>query len=335
MKAYVVKHFLGVFALDERGKLLDCILFKDGPKTVVKKMSETCSEEKELTEKLKGYTIETGELGEKLFRRNFRQIVKRLKLSDNKVNESAVSFGLEFTRQATKQNVKMDRIIIQAVNAIDEMDKSLNIFMARLREWYGLHFPEMEAVVDSHEKFVKIVSKSGLRENIQEKDFVALAKESMGIDLSEIDEKIIKEYAEKIKELYKLRADIEKYIEGVMVEIAPNSSVVGGPVLTARLIALAGGLDRLSKKPSSTIQLLGAEKALFRFLRGRGRSPKHGILYQHPYVQKAPMAKKGKVARIVAAKLNMAIKMDRYGKEDRSEKLKKDLEKRFKEVMVK
>lgn len=335
MRAYIVKHFLGMFALDEKGKLLDCILFKDGPKTIVKKMGEICNEEEELAKKLKGYTVETDELGEKLFRRNFRQITKKLDLSDNKVNEKAVVFGIEFTRQATKQNVKKDRIIIQAVNAIDEMDKSLNIFIARLREWYGLHFPEMEAVVDSHEKFIKIVSESGLRENIQEKDFVVLAKESMGIDLSEIDEKIIKEYAGKIKELYKLRVDIEKYIEKVMVEIAPNSSVVGGPVLTARLIALAGSLDKLSKKPSSTIQLLGAEKALFRYLRGRGRCPKHGILYQHPYVQKAPMRKKGKVARIVAAKLNIAIKIDHYGKEDMSESLKNDLEKRIKEVMVK
>jgi nucleolar protein 56 len=165
-----------------------------------------------------------------------------------------------------------------------------------------------------------------LRDNIKDKDFVDIAKVSMGLDLSEEDGEMLKLYAEEIKNLYKLKEKTEKYIEVVMKEVAPNFSELAGPLLAARLISLVGGLDKLAKKPSSTIQLLGSEKALFRYLSGKGRSPKHGILFQSPYIQKAPMSKRGKIARILSSKLNIAVKMDYYGTEDRSKKLKEELE---------
>lgn len=349
MKAYILQSLFGVFAVDEKGNLIDGILYpKDAVKIVEKLSSSTLTkEEKKLIEKLKrkgyktfisskedpAYKFEHNDFGEKSFRQQLRQIAKKHGFSDVELNQLFTVIGIELTRKRTKETVKKDKIIIQAINSIDELDKSLNIFIARLREWYGLHFPEMNRIIEKHEKFTKIVSEYGLREKIQEKRLSELKDNSMGIDLSEEDEKILKEYATRIKEIYKLREKIEKYIDHVMKKIAPNLRELAGPLIAARLIALTGGLDKLAKKPSSTIQLLGAEKALFRFLSGRGRSPKYGLLFTHPLIQNASNGKKGKIARVLASKLSIAVKIDYFSKEDKSKGLKKDLDEKIKKIM--
>lgn len=349
MKAYVVNNLIGAFGLDANGGLIDYALFPKDVNLIIQKISETdlIPEERELITKLKkkNYTdivsskrndvsqFDTERIGEKLLRENFRSIIKKIHLSDVDLNKQLTGIGVELTKRRIKEAVKKDKIIIQAVDAIDEIDKSLNIFTARLREWYGLHFPEMERDVEKHERFVKLVSEYGLRKNIDEKELKQIAKTSMGIDLSEKDEVILKEYATKIKELYKLRQHLEKYVDNVLKEIAPNLQEIAGGLLAARLIALTGSLEKLAKKPSSTIQLLGAEKALFRFLHGRGRSPKYGLLFTHQLIQNAPLKKRGKVARILASKLSIAAKIDFYGKKVKSAELKKNLDERIKKIM--
>ncbi len=280
------------------------------------------------------YKFKRENLGLNIFRQQFRNFTKKSGISDLELNELLTKIGIELTKKRIKETVKKDKIIIQTVDAIDEIDKSLNILVARLREWYGLHFPEMDRMIEKHEKFAKLVSEYGLRENIEEKELSVLKEKSMGIDLSDEDEIILKEYATRIKELYKLREHLEKYVDHLMEEIAPNIRQLAGPVIGARLIALAGGLDKIAKKPSSTIQLLGAEKALFRYLRGKGRSPKYGILFTHPTIQNAPADKKGKVARIVASKISIAARLDFFSKGKESEKLKEDLEKKVKKVLA-
>jgi nucleolar protein 56 len=350
MKAYIVNSLIGVFALDERGELVDENLFQGDAKTIAQKILETklTQDEKELLERLKKrgysefvssksiepYKFEQGNIGEKNFRQKFRFITKQLKISDTELNQLLTKIGIELTKINIKRVTKKDSIVIQTISAIDEIDKSLNIFAERLREWYSLHFPEMNRAIERHEKYANIVSEHGLRNNIEEKDLQDLIKTSMGMELSETDGKILKEYATAICELYKLRERLEKYVDYVMKEIAPNTRGIAGSVIGARLIALAGGLDNIAKKPSSTIQLLGAEKALFRYLRGRGRSPKYGLLFTHPMVQNAPQDKRGKIARVLASKLNIAVKLDYYGKEGESKDLKEDLEKRIKSIMV-
>jgi len=346
MKAYIVTNPFGVFVLDERGQIIDEKHFLKDPKIVAQKLIQQSllNEESEIIENLKkkGFNeiisskhtdfvlMEENNFGEKQIRKRIRQLSK---LNTQEFNEYMTSVGIEITRIKIKQNVKKDRIAMEVIDAIDEIDKSLNIYVARLREWYGLHFPEIESAIDKHEKFVKLVSQFGLRKNITEKDVVDLAKSSMGIELNERDEEILKEYATNIVNLYKLREHMEKYIEQLMKEIAPNFSAIAGPLLAARLITLAGGLEKLAKKSSSTIQLLGAEKALFRYLHGHGRSPKHGTLFIHPLIQQAPQNKRGKIARIISSKLNIAIKMDYYGHEDNSEKMKKELKERIDAIM--
>lgn len=348
MKAYVVQGLIGVFGFDEKGKLIDYVLFPRDAEAIARKFLEDkiTVEEKNLIKRLskKGYSkffstkkdenyeFDFENFGLKIFRNEFRKITRKLGFSDIELNQLLSEIGVELTRQRIKKSVGKDRIVIQVVNAIDEIDKSLNIFVSRLREWYGLHFPELNRLVEKHEKFVKIVSEFGSRENIKEKEFLEIKKESMGIELNERDEAILKEYATKIKELYKLRNHLEKYIDDILKEISPNLRELAGPLLAARLIALSGGLEKLAKKPSSTIQLIGAEKALFRFLRGRGKSPKYGLLFMHPLVQNAPLNKRGRVARILASKLSIAAKMDYYGKKDISKKLEKNMEDKIKRM---
>ena len=348
MKAYIVQGLIGIFAFDEKGKLIDHELFPKDVKIIAGKLLENkmTMEEKNLIQRLnkKGYdkflsTKKDGSyefdfenFGPKTFRNEFRKITRKLGFSDVELNHFLSEIGIELTKQKIKKNVGKDRIVIQVVNAIDEVDKSLNIFVSRLREWYGLHFPELNKLVEKHEKFVKIVSEYGSRDNIKEKELSEVKKESIGMELNEKDERILKEYAIKIKELYDFRNHLEKYIDNLLKEVAPNLRELAGSLLAARLIASAGGLEKLAKKPSSTIQLIGAEKALFRFLRGRGKSPKYGLLFMHPLVQNAPLKKRGRVARILASKLSIAAKMDYYGGKNISEKLKRDMKDKIKRM---
>ncbi len=348
MKTYVVLNPLGVFAVDNKGNIIEHIFFKQDAVSVAEKLLQDMTpEEKDVIARLskKGfkviissrrndaYVYEPNNLGDKVIRREFRKIKEKFGFDDFKLNQFLTGLGIEFSRKRIKETVKKDRIIMEVIDAIDEIDKSLNIFSARLREWYGLHFPEVNRLIDKHEKFAKLVSNSGLRKNITEKEFVELAKKSMGIELNESDEKFLKDYASQVVSLFKLREDMEKYLTQVMKEVAPNFTELAGSLLGARLIALAGGIDKLAKRTSSTIQLFGAEKALFRYLHKRGRSPKHGILFLHPLIQKAPVQKRGKIARVLAAKLSIAIKMDYYGEHVKSDMLVKDLEERMKKIM--
>ncbi|MEM5792928.1 MAG: C/D box methylation guide ribonucleoprotein complex aNOP56 subunit [Candidatus Aenigmatarchaeota archaeon] len=329
MKTYINQTALGIFAIDENGKVVERFLYPKDVKKIVDYLENPEENIKKIEEELKkkGFEIERS-IGVK----NFRKIFKDLGYSDIKLNQLLTEIGIEFSRRKIKQNVKKDKLIIQVVSAIDELDKSINIFIERLREWYGLHYPELEKNIDKHEKFVRIVAEYGSRDKI--KDDIKISKDSMGIDISEIDEEIMKEYAKNIRDLYKLREHMEKYVERSMKEIAPNLSEVATPLLAAKLISLSGGLEKMAKMPSSTIQLIGAEKALFRYLRGRGQSPKHGIIYTHPEIQKVPQDKRGKIARILASKISIAVKMDYYGGGDTSERLKEELDKKIKESLV-
>ncbi|MBU5689702.1 MAG: hypothetical protein QXM68_00720 [Candidatus Aenigmatarchaeota archaeon] len=344
MKCFIVVNPLGVFAVDESGNIVDREYFKKGDKKNALKISPNMiNEELVLINRLKtkgfnefvsskkneNYIFEQNNFGELIIRKNFRKIVDEIGFQD--INEYLTNFGIELTKIRIKQNVKKDRIAMEVVDAIDEIDKSINIYVARIREWYGLHFPELEQKIDKHEKFIKLISIFGSRDKISE--FADLAKSSMGLDFNEKDEEIVKEYATAIYNMYKLREKMEKYLEDLLKEISPNFSSIAGPLLAARLIALAGGYDKLAKKPSSTIQLLGAEKALFRYLHGHGKSPKHGVLFTHNLIQQAPPNKRGKIARVIASKLSIAIKMDFYGSGDKSEELKKELKERIEKIL--
>ncbi|GBF09486.1 snoRNA binding protein [Aeropyrum pernix] len=253
---------------------------------------------------------------------------------------------VEYTRRKLRGAAqKRDMLAAQAIRAIDDIDKTVNLFVARLREWYSIHFPELNDLVREHEDYVKIVSAVGHRDNITVERLVDLgfseekarriaeaAKQSIGADLSEIDIQAVQTLARITSELYQLRRRLTEYIEQVMNEVAPNITALVGPLLGARLISLAGGLDKLARMPASTIQVLGAEKALFRALRTGGKPPKHGIIFQYPDIHRSPKWQRGKIARALAAKLAIAAKVDAFTGRFIGDKLREELRRRIAEI---
>jgi len=217
--------------------------------------------------------------------------------------------------------------------------------MSRIREWYGVHFPELDRLLDKHETYARLVFKLGKKENFTlenlEKMEIPKAKAeriaktsetSMGADLTETDLSQIQALCKNVIELYKLRESLEAYLDKAMEEVAPNTKALVGSLLGARLIAIAGGLTNLAKRPASTIQVLGAEKALFRSLKTGTRPPKHGIIFQHTYLHEAKKWQRGKIARALAGKIAIAARTDAFGGRYIGEELKADLEKRIEEI---
>jgi nucleolar protein 56 len=160
-------------------------------------------------------------------------------------------------------------------------------------------------------------------------------------DVEKVVEKIYSgdsepEYVRKMAELYvktrECRSIVEKQIGDLMEETAPNVAAVIGPILGARLISKVGSLARLASLPASTIQILGAEKALFRALRKRGKPPKHGIIFQHPWVHASPRKIRGKVARLLASRIAIAARVDCFSGRFIGDELKKDVENRIKSL---
>jgi nucleolar protein 56 len=248
----------------------------------------------------------------------------------------------------TRAVEKRDLLVVQAIQTIDDLDKTLNLFMSRVREWYGLHFPELDRLIDKHETYARLIVNLGGRDNFtvenlekeglpkaKTEQIAEAAKASMGAELSEEDMKQIQTMCKNTLGLYDARQTLEKYVDTVMNDVAPNTRALVGSLLGARLIALAGGLNNLAKLPASTVQVLGAEKALFRSLRTGARPPKHGIIFQHSLIHEAKRWQRGKVARALAGKLSIAARTDAFSGKYVGDVLKAGLEKRIGEVKEK
>ncbi len=244
---------------------------------------------------------------------------------------------------------KRDLIVAQAIQTLDDLDRTVNLFMGRTREWYGVHFPELDRLIEKHETYARLVVNLGDKSNFTlealEKEDVPKAKaeavanvaaSSMGADVAEADLMQIQALCKDVLALYELRNDIERYLDKTMSEVAPNTQALVGSLLGARLIAVAGGLQNLAMRPASTIQVLGAEKALFRSLKTGARPPKHGLIFQHTLLHDAKRWQRGKIARAVAGKLAIAVRADAFGGGRYvGDVLKKDLEKRLEEIREK
>ncbi|MBD3249836.1 hypothetical protein GF336_07350 [Candidatus Woesearchaeota archaeon] len=228
------------------------------------------------------------------------------------------SLNMKETKQKIKESVSDENFILQTINYIGELDRIFNILMKRLREWYELYNPEFSRRVQDHAKFVELIL-----EGNDEKE-----NDSMGADIDKKDLKEIKDIALRAKDIFSERKSKEEYLEKLMKEVCPNLTAVAGVTIGAKLISLAGDLKRLMLFPSSTVQLLGAEKALFRHMKTGARSPKHGIIHEHPLVASAK--DKGKAARAVADKISLAVKVDYFKGEFIGGKLRKELEERLK-----
>ncbi|MGI9567322.1 MAG: NOP5/NOP56 family protein [Nitrosopumilus sp.] len=234
------------------------------------------------------------------------------------------ALGLSSSK-VTEVSESPDLHIIQAINSLDEIDKIANGLSSRLREWYGLHFPELDNVIDSINGYAQIVI-AGKREVLTKQIFEdagfpeskvemlsLISSKSRGGDISDVNLAIVQSIAKQILDFHDLRKKLEEHIESEMQKIAPNLSAILGAAVGARILGRAGSLKRLASLPASTIQVLGAEKALFRSLKTGSQPPKHGLLFQHAMVHAAPRWQRGKIARAIAAKAVIAARVDVYG----------------------
>lgn len=204
-----------------------------------------------------------------------------------------------------------DKHLIQAINSIDEIDESISKLIERIREWYALYFPEMD-LIKNNETYIKLIYENKTKEEIVNAKSDAFPEDMLDIeeDVNPEDLEIMNNYAKSIYELQQTRKNIINYIDVKMESIAPNLRLLVGSSLGAKLISHAGGLKRLASYPSSTVQIMGAEKALFRHLKSGDRPPKYGLIYQHPQVRGAKWWNRGKIARILAGRISLAARKD-------------------------
>ncbi len=376
MKVYLVEHLIGSVALDGEGKV---VAFEPAPRSLDDAVEEALKieqgevpaatlrlldalKEKGVSEVVvestatarqasaKGFevSVEPGNPVAVGFRDAIAKHAVELGLfgSEEEFYKYLHEASIELTRRKLRRAAeRRDLLAAQGIRAIDDIDKTTNLFAARLREWYSIHFPELDDLVRDHEDYVRLVTELGHRENFTKENLVKLgfseskaekiaeaAKKSMGADLSDFDVKPIQTLASITAELYRLRSELSDYIAAVMKEVAPNITALVGPLLGARLISLAGSLEELAKLPASTVQVLGAEKALFRALRTGGKPPKHGVIFQYPDVHRSPRWQRGKIARALAAKLAIAAKVDAFTGRYIGDQLVKELKERIEEI---
>ncbi|KAK9058713.1 hypothetical protein SSX86_023555 [Deinandra increscens subsp. villosa] len=220
---------------------------------------------------------------------------------------------------------KVDTMIIQAIGLLDDLDKELNTYAMRVREWYGWHFPELAKIVQDNILYAKAVKLMGYRTNAAKLDFSEILSEdieaelkeaavvSMGTEVSDLDLVNIKDLCDQVLSLSEYRAQLYDYLKSRMNTIAPNLTAIVGELVGARLIAHGGSLLNLAKQPGSTVQILGAEKALFRALKTKHATPKYGLIYHASLIGQAAPKHKGKISRSLAAKTALAIRYDALG----------------------
>ncbi|MCJ7560105.1 C/D box methylation guide ribonucleoprotein complex aNOP56 subunit [Candidatus Bathyarchaeota archaeon] len=380
MKAVIVQFPFGVVAFDEQSNLIEKVLFPKMPQAAARsimkiEVGKISDETASLIALLQNagydtFVFENASIAGEVQRRlNVKVEVSKAseaaEILSSRMEQVAVETG--FVKEAKElslwnHNVSMevaklrikgatekrDLVIAQAIQTLDDLDRTVNLFMGRLREWYGVHFPELDRLVEKHETYARLVMNLGDRMNfvleaLEKEDIpkakaeqtAKVAETSMGADTAEKDLAQIQALSKNVLELYELRKAMESYLDKTMDEVAPNTKVIAGSLLGARLIAIAGSLRNLAMRPASTIQVLGAEKALFRSLKTGARPPKHGLIFQHAVLHDAKKWQRGKIARAIAGKLAIAARADAFGGRYVGDVLKASLDRRIEEIRLK
>ncbi|KAL8750827.1 MAG: hypothetical protein Q9184_006281 [Pyrenodesmia sp. 2 TL-2023] len=250
-------------------------------------------------------------------------------LVPEKINTMSLGLSHSLSRHKLKFSPdKVDTMIIQAIALLDDLDKELNIYAMRVKEWYGWHFPEMARIVNDNLAYARIIIAMGMRTNAVNADLAeilpeeietavkAAAEVSMGTEITSEDLDNIRGLAEQVVSFTQERAQLSSYLSARMAAVAPNLTALVGELVGARLIAHAGSLMNLAKAPASTIQILGAEKALFRALKTKHDTPKYGLIYHASLIGQATGKNKGKIARVLSAQAALGLRVDALGEDD-------------------
>lgn len=343
----VCTNILGAFAIKD-GKIIERVLFPRNPKEIADRIVNlrdgVCEEELKLIEKLKESNVKEVHVSNPtrfhdkkiMFSEDTEftdpsEIALELGIAGDEFNSLLFEVNARLTERRLKE-IEKDQLIIQAINSLDDIEETVNTLIKRLREWNSLNFPELDPLITSHETYVRVLlSPSSLDKGLLGK-IEKIRKKSLGIEFSEDDSKAIESLANSIMTLYTKKKEIESYVIKVMDEVAPNISALAGPLLGARLMAISGSLKRLALLPASTIQVLGAEDAFFRFLKKRKNPPKHGVIFQLPEIRSAPKNMRGRISRKFAAKLAIAARVDYFRGEFIGDRLRADFMKKIEKL---
>ena len=238
--------------------------------------------------------------------------------------------ALERAKSQLREEASRDQLVIKAVKMLDEASGNFQDEFERFKDWYSIYFPELMEELSEDKHVMKILDKGLKRDEV--KGFESMAEESTGKALKDEDIEMLQKSFDMLQNKHEMMQELEAYVENAMKEDASNISTLLGPLLAARVMSLAGGLEELAKKPASTVQMLGAEKALFRYLRGNGTPPKHGIVFEHEYVNTLPEDKRGKMARFLANKAVMAARVDQYSEKEKGEEYREKAREKYEEL---
>ncbi|XP_070966644.1 nucleolar protein 56 [Oncorhynchus clarkii lewisi] len=277
-----------------------------------------------------GLAIQTGGVVAEILRGvrlHFHSLVKGL--TAQAASKAQLGLGHSYSRAKVKFNVnRSDNMIIQSIALLDQLDKDINTFSMRVREWYGYHFPELIKIVTDNSTYCKMTQLIGNRKELSEESLESMeevvmdsakaqsileaSRSSMGMDISPIDLINIERFSNRVVSLAAYRLELQEYLHSKMGQVAPNLAALIGDVVGARLISHAGSLTNLAKYPASTVQILGAEKALFRALKTRGNTPKYGLIFHSTFIGRAAAKNKGRISRYLANKCTIASRIDAF-----------------------
>ncbi|XP_008852723.1 nucleolar protein 56 isoform X2 [Nannospalax galili] len=297
-----------------------------------------------------GYNCQTGGVIAEILRGvrlHFHNLVKGL--TDLSACKAQLGLGHSYSRAKVKFNVnRVDNMIIQSISLLDQLDKDINTFSMRVREWYGYHFPELIKIINDNATYCRLAQFIGNRRELNEEKLEKLeeltmdgakakaildaSRSSMGMDISAIDLINIESFSSRVVSLSEYRQSLHTYLRSKMSQVAPSLSALIGEAVGARLIAHAGSLTNLAKYPASTVQILGAEKALFRALKTRGNTPKYGLIFHSTFIGRAAAKNKGRISRYLANKCSIASRIDCFSEVPTSvfgEKLREQVEERL------
>lgn len=376
MKCYIIDSLAGIYTVDDSGNFLNFIDLSDDIQRVLsfyksldhnkiieeysdfinelknsgfnefifdnKKLQILTSKELDCTTSFDNSSLEF-----RTFRLNLEDNLKRVGIYKTRIEILLIFKRVQekLIKESIKEaGGKEDLIIIQVIEALDILKKSISLFASRLKEWYGLHFPELtDKLIEDNVILAKMVDNLGHRDNFtieninqyfnltekRTERLKGLAARSMGAD---IDLSIIKKYAQQIIELDAFRESLEAYLEELMTQAAPNLTTLIGSLIGAKLIAKAGSLKELAYMPASRIQLLGAEKALYRFLKTGEKRPKHGLIFQWNLIRGSKAYIRGKISRVISGKIGIATKVDYFKGEFIGDNLAKEIAEKIKEL---
>ncbi|NXG50430.1 NOP56 protein, partial [Psilopogon haemacephalus] len=297
-----------------------------------------------------GYQCQTGGVVAEIMRGirlHFHALVKGL--SAQSASKAQLGLGHSYSRAKVKFNVnRVDNMIIQSICLLDQLDKDINTFSMRVREWYGYHFPELIKIVPDNYTYCRLAKFISNRKELSEESLEGLeeivmdsakaqaileaSRSSMGMDISPLDLINIESFSNRVISLSEYRKGLQEYLRSKMNQVAPSLSALIGEVVGARLISHAGSLTNLAKYPASTVQILGAEKALFRALKTRGNTPKYGLIFHSTFIGRAAAKNKGRISRYLANKCTIASRIDCFSEVPTSvfgDKLREQVEERL------